>query len=304
MEITIAPYAPLLNYKKWYTPEFVEETINKMNLKGMRIFAHLKDQKLESLDFLKEYTFLKELHISCIDEHDYNFLKYLSNLKGLRIDQSITEKNTIDLRNLVNLEYLHIYWRKKIIGLEKCKKLKKILLWSFKEKDLCKLHELENLNEIRIGTASIQSFDGVQNMQNLENIIIGNCRYLKSIKAVNSLQNLKILDFDTCSKIEDYDSLTDLPILEKLVIKNCKDIKSIQFLKNLPSLKKLIISANSKILDGDVKPAQHIDWVFIRQWKHYNMISKNSKEEGMEQYYKELAERQKNQKNIQITKDN
>jgi len=169
--VSIALYAPLLNYKKGYTLEFVRDKIKELNLRGLNIFAHLKDEKLDSLDFLKEYNFLKELHISCIDEHDYSFLNHFTNLKGLRIDQYITEKNTIDLNNLVNLEYLHIYWRKKIIGLEKCKKLKKVLLWSFKEKDLCKLQELENLN-LSNGTYFYRLSTGNTNLQTGKFIII------------------------------------------------------------------------------------------------------------------------------------
>jgi len=218
-------------------------------------------------------------------------LKNLTNLERLTIGQSVTENNLIDLSNLIDLRYLHLFWRKKIVGVEKCSKINELALISFKEKDFSKFQSLKNIRSIRIATGSIQNLDGVQNFKDLESISLGNCRYLTNIVALNGLHNLKILEFDTCSKIEDYESLTDLPNLEKLVIKNCKDIKSIQFLKKLPTLKKLVISANSKILDGDVKPAQHIDWVFIRQWKHYNMISKNSKEEGMEQYYKELAEK-------------
>lgn len=262
-----------------------------MNLKGLSIFAQLKDEKLESLEFLKEYTFLNQLHIEAIDEHDYGFLKYLQNLKWLSIGQSITEKNIVDLSNLTQLEYLSLYWRKKIVGIELLKNLQELVLASFKEKDLLKFQSLIKIKQIRIATGSIQSLDGVQYFKELESINVGNCRYLNSIALLNGLQNLKEIKFDTCSKIEDYDSLTDLPSLERLDITNCKDIKSIKFLKNLPSIKKLVIAQNSKILDGDVEPAQHIDWVFIRQWKHYNMISKNSKEEGLEQYYKELAER-------------
>jgi hypothetical protein len=33
-------------------------------LEGLRIFAHLKDERLENLDFLKDFTFLERLDIS------------------------------------------------------------------------------------------------------------------------------------------------------------------------------------------------------------------------------------------------
>ncbi|MDT3739835.1 MAG: hypothetical protein RO257_10095 [Candidatus Kapabacteria bacterium] len=68
--VSIALYAPLLNYKKGYTLEFVREKIKELNLRGLNIYAQLKDEKLDSLDFLKDFTFLKELYIQCIDEPD------------------------------------------------------------------------------------------------------------------------------------------------------------------------------------------------------------------------------------------
>ena len=86
-KIKISPYGNMLVYKKGYAPDFVKNVIDKHTLEGLRIFDHL--DRLDNLDFLKEYSFLKKLDIDCMDDHDYSFLVNLTNLNYLGIGLSI-----------------------------------------------------------------------------------------------------------------------------------------------------------------------------------------------------------------------
>src|SRR3954469_1935838 len=93
----LAPYAKLIVYNKELTPEFVYKVTQKDNLKGLRIFADLPDERLESLDFLKEYRFLKRLDITTVIENDFNydFFKQLQNLEHLSLSISVLNKKSI-----------------------------------------------------------------------------------------------------------------------------------------------------------------------------------------------------------------
>ncbi|MDP3146605.1 MAG: hypothetical protein Q8N66_14445 [Bacteroidota bacterium] len=273
-EIEISPYGNMLIFKKGYTPDFVKETILQRNLDGLRIFDHL--DKLNSLDFLKDYTFLKKLDIDCIDDQEYDFLLCLTNLHDLGIGLSRKEKNVIDLSNLTNLENLSIQWRKgRIKGLENCKRLRSLCLVDFKEENFLPIKELKDLKDLKVKTSLIKTTNGLENLVCLSNVLFGNCKTLKSIAALNGNENLKSIIIDHCSQIEDYTSLTFLPNIESIQIIDCKGVKSIKFIQNLHSLKKLVLLGTTDVLDGDITPAQEVKEVIYRHRKHYNIKIEN-----------------------------
>ena len=273
-KIEISPYGNMLVYKKGYTSDFVKDLIYKHKLEGLRIFDHL--DRLDNLNFLKEYSFLKKLDIDCINDHDYSFLGNLPNLKYLGIGLSIKQLNTIDLSNQEKLETLAIQWRKKIIGFENCTRLTSLTLVEFKEKNLQKIESLKSLVELRIKTGAIESLQGVDKLGNLQNLNIGNCKKLQSIKTINHLQKLKELHLDACPNINDYDEVTDLPDLETLSLIDCGKVQSLKFIEHYQSLSKLSLLGNTVIVDGDLVPAKRIKLLEHKHYSHYNIKLENS----------------------------
>jgi hypothetical protein len=257
-----------LIYKKNYTKEFIQSTIKKNNLNGLKIMTSLKEDRLENLFFLNDYDFLESLDITSSSDFDLTFLKKLKSLRYLSI--AISGKNIIDLSNLNQLIDLSITWRKgKILGLEKCQNIKSLCLIEFKENDLTIINPLKNLNDLKIATGSIKSAKGVEGLP-LEKIIFGYCRSLESISSINNNIYLKELNITSSSKIKDYDSLNNLPNLESLDLINNKEIPSIKFINNLPSLKRLSILENTTVGDGDMLPAKDIKELYYKHMKHYN----------------------------------
>jgi Leucine-rich repeat (LRR) protein len=271
--IEIASFDNLLVYKKEYTPEIVSRIITERKLGGLRIFAVLKDDRLESLDFLRAFTFLERLDITSALDYDFNFLKDLARLKKLSI--STEGSNEINLSSLHDLQYLSIKWRKKITGLENCKKLSSLTLVEFKEKDLQKVQGLKSLVELRIKTGTIENLSGADKLLNLRTLNIGNCKKLQSIKAINHLPNLKELYLDTCQNINNYEEVTDLPNLEALSLTDCGKVQSLKFIERYPALQKLSLLGNTVIVDGDLVPAKRIKSVEHKHYSHYNVKVEN-----------------------------
>lgn len=273
IKIEISPYGNMLVYKKGYTADFVKKAIVQNGLEGLRIFDHL--DRLESLDFLKEYSFLKKLHIHCMHDQDYSFLQALYNLEDLSIGGSVKNINEINLGNQKNLKILGINWRKKIIGLENCTNLLSLTVTEFKEKDLQKIAILTSLINLYIKTASIETLEGIKNLINLQNLHIGNCKKLQSIKAINHLVKLKELYLSTCPNINDYDEVTDLPNLETFSLTDCGKVQSLKFIERYPSLQKLSLLGNTVIVDGDLVPAKRIKSLQHKHYSHYNVKLEN-----------------------------
>jgi len=272
-DIEIAPFDNLLVYKKGYTPELVHKIIADKKLGGLRIFSILKDDKLETIDFLQDYNFLEKLDVTSSSDFDFSFLSNLVNLKKLSIN--VEGNKPINLSNLDKLEYLSVKWRKSIKGFENCTRLSSLGLIEFKDQDLAKFRNLENLTDIRIKTASIESLNGLQGLANLQSLNIGNCRKLTSINAINQLPKLRNLEFEKCPSIKDYKLVTSLPILESLSFIDCGGIESINFIEGLPLLSKLSLLGNTVITDGDLMPAKNIRSVEHKHYSHYNLKLEN-----------------------------
>lgn len=108
----------LLVYKDGYSPESVAKIIKDKKLAGLRIFSILKSDQVESLDFLKDYTFLTTLSITSMRDYDFGFLKALSKLTNFSINVKGT--NEIDFSSQAELKDLSLNWRKNAKGLDKC----------------------------------------------------------------------------------------------------------------------------------------------------------------------------------------
>lgn len=254
--IDISQYGNLLIFKKGYSSSFIKSTIEKKHLNGLRIISILSDQKIDNLDFLGEMAFLDTLEISSIDDYNFNFLYNLHNLKRLSIE--IYGKSIIDLTEMTGLQSLFLYWRKNIKGLNKCQNLRKLGIYGYKKVTLEYLSDLHNLKELQLKSSSINSLKGIEHFFNIEHISLGNCRILDTINDLNGLKKLKILDFNSCTKINDFSGLTDLPSLEELRLIDCKEILSVSFIKKLKSLNTVIISGNTKVIDNNLEALKGI----------------------------------------------
>lgn len=272
--IEISPYGNMLVYKKGYSAEFVHKVIIENKLSGLRIFDHL--DKLESLDFLSEFNFLEKLDIDCMYDQDYSFLKNLLSLKSLGIGPSTKKNNVIDLSNQINLENLAIQWRKgKVFGLEKCHNITSLCLIGYTEENFYPITSMLNLEDLKVKTALIKNCHGVENLDKLKSVLLGNCKKLSQIEGLKDLKSLTSLSFDLCPQIRNYTPLGYLTNLENLQITDCKGVSSIKFIENLPALKKFSLLGNTDVLDGDLVPAKNIKEVFYKHRKHYNLIIEN-----------------------------
>ncbi len=259
----------LLVYKNGYNADEVYSVIRNKKLNGLRIFAELKNDRLDDISFLGSYAFLEELDITSANDFDFSFLKRLINLKKLTIN--VEGNAELDFSSLSKLEYLSVQWRKTIKGLDKCIRLSSLGLIEIKETDLAKLTNVKSLIDIRIKTASIETLNGLGELMNLKSLSVGNCKKLTSIKAINALPQLQHLNFDTCPNIQDYEHITSLPALQSISLIDCGNIASIKFIENYPLLTKLSLLGNTVIADGDLLPAQRLRSLEHKHYKHYNI---------------------------------
>lgn len=279
-KMEVSPFGNMLVYKKEYNPKFIYETIKEYKLNGLRIFVQLKEDYLNDIEFLRECSFLKALDITSYEDYNLDFLTSFNDLKFLSLN--IIGKNNIDLKNQGNLKDLSILWRKgKIKGIDKCQNLKKLCLIDFNENDFSAIKDLLSLEILHIKTASVITLEGLENLLSLKEIRLGNCKNLKFIKAIVNNNNLRSINIEHCQNIKDYEYLSELKNLEILQINDCKEIKSISFIQDMSSLKNLVLLGNTKIVDGNLKPALKIEKVIYTPYKFYNVKISNEQTDNM-----------------------
>ncbi|GAO41424.1 hypothetical protein [Flavihumibacter petaseus] len=273
-DIEVSPFGSLLVYKKGYTADDVRLILKERGLRGLRIFAHLSEDRLENLEFLRAYSFLEALDISSFDDYEFDFLEDLPNLKDLAI--AVDGKNVINLSNQAYLNNLTLAWRKdRITGLENCHQLNSLCLIDYDEKDLKPIAKLRSLQELTIKTASIISLEGIDSFSKLKYLRLGNCRKLKGISGLINMQQLAKLSFECCPNVGDLSAVGNLSGLNDLQLDDCSRIDSIEFVDHLAALVKLSLLGNSSVADGDLIPAKSIKEVFYKHRKHYNIKLEN-----------------------------
>jgi hypothetical protein len=242
----VSEYGNLLMYDRKYSAADVKYMIETNQLNGLRIFDVW--DPLPSLDFLRDFTFLERLEVTCDDDHDYSFLRDLPQLEHLSIGPSFPMENPIDLSHQVNLKYLSIQWRKdRIYGLEACQNLEDLCLVEFKKRDLRLISTLSKIVRLRIKTGSVKSLDGVEGLQELKELEIGNCRSLVSIGHLKGLGKLQSIKIESCHKIKDYGALSDLPLLSSLKLINCGEIPDFDYTNRFPNLLRLELLGRTKL---------------------------------------------------------
>lgn len=254
-------------FQKHLSPKLVHNFIVERGLAGLSI--HDVMDPIEDLsEVLNGFSFLNELHIHTVKDHDWSFLGTFKNLKFLSIQTD--GKRPIDLTGLSELMELSLKWRPIIIGLETLLQLQYLGFVEYQEKDLITIKSLKSLKRLIIKTSRLQSLAGIEFLPHLEYLELGNCKQLQSIIHLNGLQKLNRIHLDSCPKVTDYNSLTDLPSLDCLIIMDSKEIASVQFMRNFARLKYVALTGTTTVVDGDLSPLDNISEVAFAPKKHYN----------------------------------
>jgi len=225
------------------------EAVQSGKVEGIWI-ARCKGFFGRDLDFLKKIKSIRALWINDANGLDLSGLEYAADLEFLGLSDTDCP---FDLGQLANLKRLIFSVAKgrplPAVGLPK---LRQLGMWGFDGKDLTILKaypELETLELIQ--ARKLASLDGLENCQNLTELVVAYCPALLNIGTLGTLGKLQSLDFENVKKIEEYKPLANLALLKKLIIDKAAPLKNIDFVRNLRDLEHVVIR-NTAILDADL----------------------------------------------------
>lgn len=207
-----------------------------------------------------------------------------SKLTSLHLPHSIRELN-LDRHSLVeplstagldHLESATVTWNKCFSSLYNCSALKRLAIIKYDQNDLTEITNIKTLTHLTIISSKITSLKGVQKLENLEYLNLGDCRKLLDITDLAECAKLMRLEFEACKKIVSYQSIKNVNSLEFLKIENCAPITSLDFVDHLNRLKRLNIHATD-VKDGKIlRLTEHpsLAGIDFYKFKHFDCGSK------------------------------
>ncbi len=205
---------------------------------------------------------------------DYAFIQWLDDVskafsyRQVSIDINDFDKEQVDLAKFQKLESLTCYYNQ-IKNLESQIRLKSLTVHKYQNESriISLFKELEFLSLIQ---GRFIKLDKIQS-ENLSKIELYFNSKLDDISGILNHPNIKELDIESCKKIPvDHliEVVTSCAKLEVLKLSHF-EFPNLEWVRGMKCLKQLVI-IDCNVLNGDISPAIHLEYVAIDNRKHYN----------------------------------
>jgi hypothetical protein len=194
---------------------------------------------------------IKRLSVStAVCEMDFDSLKYLKELKYLRLSDAIkpsAKGQKIDFSALPALEECAFSWKEYFApSLLACPNLRSLGLWGCPARDLQLLSTAPQLTTLYLCQGSLVDLRGIEHLQALQKLDLANLRNLGDISALCDLKSLRILNISKCAKTEDLSPIHSLSGLEALYLAGKYTFENLEFLRSFPALEEFIFEVQLK----------------------------------------------------------
>ena len=239
------------------------------------MFSRYKGFESNSFEFLRDMPWIRRL----VFVDDFGDLSVVSNLNNLEFLQVANPQN-IDFSGLKNLKEYSGAWPSgndsfyEASGLEVLSARK-----GPNQKDLKFLCNLNGLRSLTVTQLSCESLEGIEGLNNLEELGIHYCRKLNDIDHVRGLKTLGSVHFQSCKKIKGFNALSTLKKLYQLNFEQCGELNNLEFLLELSNLKALFFYGTA-VASNDLSPilsCRNLDKLGFNNKKFYSHTLKELK---------------------------
>lgn len=246
------------------------DVILKKKITGLRL-SDSNGWKGENIDFIYDLKIIDDLEIYSRKIKDILPIESLPQLTKIGLDCDY--RTPIDFSGFTMLESLFLRWGPNSESVFSVSSLKKLNLINYPFEDLNMLHQLRQLNELKLVSTKIKRLSGADNLIALVSLDLYRCTKLESIDGVQSLSALRIFEIESCKKINSLGPLNELEKLKRVSINNCGKIQSLMPLTSSTNLSELFFIEDTNIEDGNVGvfscfPQLQIMWFANR--RHYS----------------------------------
>lgn len=207
----------------------------------------------------------KKLLIQSFPDEDCN-VEALHSLEDL-IELENRNEFIYDFNNFPKLEILRYHWHKNCLHLSESKKLKELSLWHYKPKNynLTEFSNLNSLEELRIIQSNIKSINGIENLQNIKEMVFIANKALTFDDVNSTFPNVEILYIESCKGIMIEKVIQLFPNVKDLNFFSSNEIDSLRII--LDNLKKLEIL---NVYDLKINESDNRYWKDYKNLKVFN----------------------------------
>ncbi|WP_321514924.1 hypothetical protein [Marinifilum fragile] len=185
-----------------------------------------------------EFSFSKKIVSVSVENksNDLSFLEQFTNLKELYIKEP--KKPKIDLAVFKKLEILSTNWSTAIRGIEKLNRLQHIKIWNFEHDDLTIFAQSKELKEIDLINPKIKSIRGIEELVQVEVLDIEKGRKIERLESFTKFHtNMKVLRIFGSPNLLSCNSIVNLVNLEVITFGKVNNLESLKFLNKLNNLR-------------------------------------------------------------------
>ena len=173
----------------------------------------------------------------------------------------------VDLSQFRNLVYARVN-STTARNLDSCTSLQELRIYPYKRAK-ADLSKLVNLQRLFITQSDIVDLEFIRSMPRLSHLELAYCPKLTDISGLLHVSDtLEILTLSKCRRVENIEILSACRNLKKLLLDGY-EMDDIEWVRDLRNLKHLAVMG-SNVLDGNIEPATHVEYVAIDNRKHYN----------------------------------
>ncbi|WML46762.1 hypothetical protein RCG23_14045 [Neobacillus sp. PS3-34] len=254
------------NWDESFRNILLKKEINNLRLSRS---AGWKDN---DLSFLKTLPFLKGIEVYADDIRDLSVMNDLKLLEHLGLGCNLSLD--LDFNNFENLKTFQGRWNKHLINIFNLSSIENLNIINYPYEDLVAVNNFYNLKRLQLTSTKLKTLKGIDNLINLKIIDLFGCTQLESLESIDRLELLEEIEVETCKKLNTLEQLSNLTNLKTLLIINCGKIESIKPLHKCLNLIKIFLGGDTTIIDGDIKVVLNLsnlkDLWFVNK-KHYNI---------------------------------
>lgn len=154
--------------------------------------------KGHDLSFLPELTFLRSLELYCWEAKGIKVIESLPQLEVLGLQCKSTQK--IDLSAFSKLRVALITWSKGLGSLLELASLEKLNIQNYPHSNLEPITSMVALKQLYLTSRKLESLKGIEQLGSLELLDLYNCPFLTSMAGTEQLPKLKTIEIEACNR--------------------------------------------------------------------------------------------------------
>jgi Leucine-rich repeat (LRR) protein len=207
--------------------------------------------KGNSIEFLHGLTNIRSLEIYSWDVTDITPIQGLTNLEKLAIDCDY--RQPVDFSVFARLKSLFLRWRSRSESIFRVTSLNELNLMNYPFESLAPLHDLANLETLKLTSKQLRSLKGVERLSRLEHLDLFQCNRLEGLSGIGGAPNLTNVELESCKKIGSIAPISHLARLQRLVVTSCGKIDSLLPLESNSDLEELFFIEDTHVQDGNMR---------------------------------------------------